>query len=75
MYYKRLYNFSCNISALVYKKTSSDIYHIWFDDMLAENMFETFCQRRDSLYHVLNSGVQYLLSEREPALMCGRYTR
>lgn len=72
MFYRRQWRFPCGINALVFKKYKEDNYHIWFNDILTENAFETFCNTRDALYRVLNAGVQYLLSERKPALMHGR---
>ena len=69
MFYRKKYCFQNGINAVVEKNgPHSSHYDIRFNDAINGNNFTTFCSGRDTLYHVLKAGVDYLLSERQPRL-------
>lgn len=72
MFYQRKYCFRNGIYALVRKEDVYSKYTVNFIDVTNGHGFSMNCESRKSLYHMLRSGVRYLLLERKPALMQGR---
>ena len=72
MFYQKRYCFRNGINAVVEKSSPrASHYDIRFNDVINGNNFSMFCNGRDTLYHVLKAGVDYLMSERRLRLKDG----